>query len=74
MASLQSGQARGGTLTAALSCSGKLFSKLSNKAGERTDHFETVRRRKDGSLMDLLLTISPVRDGTGVVIGAFKEF
>ena len=38
--------------------------------GERIDHFQTVRRRKDGSTLDLSLTISPVRDSAGRVIGA----
>jgi PAS domain S-box-containing protein len=42
------------------------------KRGERVDHFETVRRRKDGSLVDLSLTISPVKDSTGRVVGASK--
>src|SRR3981081_1717656 len=40
--------------------------------GERVDHFETVRRRKDGTLIDLSLTISPVKDATGRVVGASK--
>jgi two-component system, chemotaxis family, sensor kinase Cph1 len=40
--------------------------------GERVDHFETVRRRKDGKLLDISLTISPVKDARGVVIGASK--
>jgi PAS domain S-box-containing protein len=42
------------------------------KRGERVDHFETVRRRKDGSLVDISLTISPVRDGPGKIVGASK--
>jgi PAS domain S-box-containing protein len=42
------------------------------RRGERVDHFETVRRRKDGSLLDVSLTISPVRDLSGRVIGASK--
>ncbi len=42
------------------------------RRGERVDHFNTVRRRKDGSLLDVSLTISPVRDSTGRVIGASK--
>jgi PAS domain S-box-containing protein len=42
------------------------------RRGERVDHFETVRRRKDGSLLDVSLTISPVRDSSGRVIGASK--
>jgi PAS domain S-box-containing protein len=40
--------------------------------GERVDHFETVRRRKDGSLLDISLTISPVKDHRGNIIGASK--
>jgi len=40
--------------------------------GERIDHFETDRRRKDGSLIDISLTVSPVRDSTGRIIGASK--
>ena len=40
--------------------------------GERVDHFETIRRRKDGTLVDISLTISPVRDRTGRIIGASK--
>jgi len=40
--------------------------------GERIDHFETVRMRKDGTLLDISLTISPVRDPAGRVIGASK--
>lgn len=42
------------------------------RRGERVDHFETVRRRKDDSLIDLSLTISPVRNREGVIIGASK--
>jgi PAS domain S-box-containing protein len=38
--------------------------------GERVDHFETVRRRKDGTLFDVSLTISPIRETSGRVIGA----
>jgi PAS domain S-box-containing protein len=40
--------------------------------GERVDHFETVRRRKDGSLIDISLTISPVKNTQGIIIGASK--
>ena len=40
--------------------------------GERVDHFETVRRRKDGQLIDVSLTISPIRDAEGVIVGASK--
>jgi PAS domain S-box-containing protein len=40
--------------------------------GERVEHFETVRRRKDGSLVDLSLTISPIRDSSGRITGGSK--
>jgi PAS domain S-box-containing protein len=40
--------------------------------GERVDHFQTLRRRKDGSLVDVSLTISPVKDSAGNIIGASK--
>lgn len=40
--------------------------------GERVDHFETVRRRKDGSLLDISLTISPVKNPEGEIVGASK--
>jgi PAS domain S-box-containing protein len=40
--------------------------------GERVDHFETIRRRKDGTDLDVSLTISPIRDAAGSVIGASK--
>ncbi len=42
------------------------------RKGERVEHFETVRRAKDGRLVDLSIAISPVRDATGRVIGASK--
>ncbi|MDB5297603.1 MAG: Chemotaxis protein methyltransferase CheR [Phycisphaerales bacterium] len=40
--------------------------------GERVDHFETVRVTKDGRLVDVSVTISPVRDATGKIVGASK--
>ncbi|MEZ2329699.1 PAS domain S-box protein [Mesorhizobium sp. RCC_202] len=40
--------------------------------GEHIDHYETVRRRKDGSLVWVSLTISPLKDDRGKVIGASK--
>ena len=40
--------------------------------GERLEHFDTVRLRKDGRLIDVSLTVSPVRDPKGVIIGASK--
>jgi PAS domain S-box-containing protein len=42
------------------------------QAGERVEHFETVRRRKDGTLIDISLAISPIRGGDGRIIGASK--
>ncbi len=42
------------------------------KRGERVEHFETVRVRKDGGMLDVSLTISPVKDSQGRVIGASK--
>jgi len=42
------------------------------RRGEQVDHYETVRRRKDGSELDISLTVSPIRDNTGKVIGASK--
>lgn len=42
------------------------------RRGERIDHYETVRKRKDGSLVDVSLTVSPIRDGRGKVVGASK--
>ena len=40
--------------------------------GESVEHFETMRRRKDGSLVSVSLTVSPLRDHTGRVLGASK--
>jgi PAS domain S-box-containing protein len=42
------------------------------RRGERVDHFETVRLTKDGRLIDLSLTVSPVRDASGAMIGVSK--
>jgi PAS domain S-box-containing protein len=42
------------------------------RRGERVDHFETVRVRKDGATLDISLTISPVKDAAGHVVGASK--
>lgn len=42
------------------------------RRGEHVEHFETVRRRKDGSLVEISLTASPVRDAQGAIIGASK--
>ncbi len=40
--------------------------------GERIEHFETIRRTKDGRLLDISLTVSPVRDESGRIVGASK--
>src|SRR5207248_2270381 len=42
------------------------------RRGERIEHFETVRRRKNGSLVDVSLTVSPIKDSGGKIIGASK--
>jgi PAS domain S-box-containing protein len=42
------------------------------KRGERVDHFETKRVRKDGTLLDISLTISPLKESSGRIIGASK--
>jgi PAS domain S-box-containing protein len=42
------------------------------KRGERIEHFDTVRIRKDKTTLDISLTISPVRDASGKIIGASK--
>ncbi len=42
------------------------------KNGQRVNHFETVRRRKDGALINISLSVSPVHDASGIVIGASK--
>jgi PAS domain S-box-containing protein len=42
------------------------------RKGERVEHFETIRRRKDGSLIDISLTISPIKGPDGKIVGASK--
>ena len=42
------------------------------RAGERIEHYETIRQHKDGRLIDISLTVSPVRDNDGRVVGASK--
>jgi PAS domain S-box-containing protein len=42
------------------------------RRGEPVDHYETVRRHKDGSLIDVSLTVSPTRDAKGAIVGASK--
>jgi PAS domain S-box-containing protein len=40
--------------------------------GERIEHYETVRQRKDGTLVQISLTVSPVRNGAGRIVGVSK--
>ena len=42
------------------------------RRGERIEHYETVRQRKDGSLIDISLTVSPLKNADGRIIGASK--
>jgi PAS domain S-box-containing protein len=42
------------------------------RRGETLDHYETVRLRKDGSLIEISLCVSPMRDDAGPIIGALK--
>ena len=50
---------------------GEIISILARiKAGQPVEHFETVRVRKDGTVFPVLLTVSPIRDADGAVVGA----
>ncbi|MET1046931.1 MAG: PAS domain S-box protein [Hyphomicrobium sp.] len=42
------------------------------RRGERIEHYETVRRRKSGELIDISLSVSPLADDTGKIVGAAK--
>jgi PAS domain S-box-containing protein len=42
------------------------------RQGRRVDHFETIRVRKDRSLIPISLTVSPIRDGDGKIVGVSK--
>lgn len=42
------------------------------RRAEKIDHYETTRRRKDGTLIEVSLTVSPIRDPAGAIIGASK--
>lgn len=42
------------------------------RRGERIEHYETMRQRKDGSLVAISLAVSPVRDSQGTIVGASK--
>jgi PAS domain S-box-containing protein len=48
----------------------KILEKI--RRGERVDHYETLRRRKDGQIVHVSLTVSPIRDELGRIIGASK--
>jgi PAS domain S-box-containing protein len=48
----------------------EILSKI--KQGLRVEHYETRRRRKNGEIIDVALTVSPVRDGSGRIVGASK--
>ncbi len=42
------------------------------RRGERIDHYETIRRRKDGTFVDVSLSVSPIKDARDVIVGASK--
>ncbi|HWN98125.1 MAG TPA: PAS domain S-box protein, partial [Blastocatellia bacterium] len=42
------------------------------RCGHRIEHYETIRKRKDGKLIDVSLTVSPIKDDQGRIIGASK--
>jgi PAS domain S-box-containing protein len=48
----------------------KILGKI--RRGEKVDHYETKRRRKNGTIIDVSLTVSPIRDASGQIIGASK--
>ncbi len=48
----------------------RILTRLRN--GERVDHFETVRTHKSGKLVDVSVSVSPIRDGQGRIVGASK--
>ena len=48
----------------------EILSRIRN--GESVNHYETIRQRKDGSLLDISLTVSPIFDANGTIIGASK--
>jgi PAS domain S-box-containing protein len=43
------------------------------RRGDRVDHLETIRLRKDGSRLDVSITVSPIRDDSGTIIGLSKS-
>jgi PAS domain S-box-containing protein len=42
------------------------------RAGEKVDHYETIRQHKDGTRLSVSLTVSPIRDESGQIVGASK--
>jgi PAS domain S-box-containing protein len=40
------------------------------RSGLSVDHFETIRRRKDGTFLEISLTVSPIRSASGQIVGA----
>jgi PAS domain S-box-containing protein len=42
------------------------------RRGERIEHYETIRQRKDGGLIEISLTVSPIKDSSGKIVGASK--
>ncbi len=42
------------------------------RSGQRIDHFETIRRKKDGTLFNISITVSPIRNDAGEIVGASK--
>ena len=42
------------------------------RQGQRVEHFETIRQRKDGSPVEVSLTVSPIRTSNGTIVGASK--
>ena len=43
------------------------------RRGDRIDHYETVRQRKDGTLLHVSLSVSPIHDRSGRIIGASRS-
>ena len=61
------------TLLIPIDCHREEFDILSRiQRGECIDHYETVRRRKDGSLIEISVTVSPIKNAEGRIIGASK--
>ena len=42
------------------------------RLGERVEHYETLRRCKDGKVVDVSLTVSPIKNAEGIIVGASK--